>query len=566
MAVKKLASTVFCTGVFLAVAWTQPLANSVISGAVVDGESGDGIRKAVVTLTLQGTPRRWATTRTDGSGQFRFEGLPAGKYELRATKAFEGTAIFGADHVRELGDLITLADGEMRAVTLRFLRAASVSGHVYDSDGEPVPDSSVSLLRQGRNFGAPILVSYLGATTDERGEYRISNVDPGQYYLFTTPGGRNGFGGPGSRTILAHQYYAGARDPKDATPVHVGAGENLTGLDFRVASELAITVRGQIAGIPAEIDAAQTEPPRARRFGRMSVEVEYPVIEVTISPAEAGQQRWSQGIIAQGPEHRFQLGDLPAGRYRVDAVFHSAGKTFAASQVFDLHAGSGDIVLTLAPTADIQGTLKMEGQAPRAAGAPATTRGESFHVQFARPGTLQSNVSAQVAADGHFSIEQVPPGEWQLSVNPLPPGFLKSAQFGDKDIRFTTFEVGSSSDVPLHIVVSMNTASVEGEIDAGPSDSKRAGIVIAPVGPFHNLARFYYGTAADDDGKFKMSGIAPGKYKIFALEKMAAAPFRNPEAADQLDELGEVVDLAEGAKVQVHPKLIPADRAAKAVP
>ena len=171
-------------------------------------------------------------------------------------------------------------------------------------------------------------------------------------------------------------------------------------------------------------------------------------------------------------------------------------------------------------------------------------------------------VSAQVGADGRFSLPGITPGEWQLSVTPVPPGYLKSARFGDKDVRFTTFEVGSNGDVPLNIVVSMNTATVEGEIEG---DSKRAGILIAPVGPYHNFVRFYYGAPSDSRGKFHLAGIAPGKYKIFALEKMAAASFRTPEAADLLDELGEVIDVAEGATVQAHPKLIPADRAAQAL-
>jgi hypothetical protein len=198
---------------------------------------------------------------------------------------------------------------------------------------------------------------------------------------------------------------------------------------------------------------------------------------------------------------------------------------------------------------------------------PAASRaaGKALRVQLSRPGAARSNISAEVGVDGRFSIPQVTPGEWQLAVTPVPPGFLKSAKLGDKDVRFTTFEVASNNEGALNIVVSMNTATVEGEIDAGSSDSKRAGVMLAPVGQFHDFVRYYYGTTAGDDGKFHFTGIAPGKYKVFALEKMAAASFRNPEAADELDELGEVIDLAEGAKLQAHPKLIPADRAAQAL-
>jgi hypothetical protein len=56
------------------------------------------------------------------------------------------------------------------------------------------------------------------------------------------------------------------------------------------------------------------------------------------------------------------------------------------------------------------------------------------------------------------------------------------------------------------------------------------------VGPCHNLSDFYYGATTDANGKFHVDGIAPGKYKIFAIDKMDATEFGNPEAADQLDD------------------------------
>jgi len=291
-----------------------------------------------------------------------------------------------------------------------------------------------------------------------------------------------------------------------------------------------------------------------------------PGVQVRISPADSGSQRWTTGVLAQGPEHRFQTAAVPAGRYRIEAELHAGSKAYGASQIIDLHPGSGEILLTLAPAVDIHGTLRMEGQAPRTDGlVESRPGGNTLRVQLVRPETRMSNVSAEVGADGRFTLEQVLPGEWELSVTPVPPGFLKLANLGDKDVRFTAFEAGSSSGVPLNIVVSMHTAVIKGEVDGASPDSARAGIVIAPVGPHHNLARFYYGGTTGTNGKFHIGGIAPGRYKIFAIEKMAAANFRNPEAADQLDELGEEIDVAEGATVEAHPKLIPAERATQAL-
>ena len=84
-------------------ALAQTPGTGVISGSVVEASNNDPVRKAIVTLTWQGAPRSWATSRTDSSGQFKFEGLPPGKYDLRAAKPGDGTAIDGATSVRELG-------------------------------------------------------------------------------------------------------------------------------------------------------------------------------------------------------------------------------------------------------------------------------------------------------------------------------------------------------------------------------------------------------------------------------------------------------------------------------
>jgi hypothetical protein len=162
----------------------QPPGSGVISGIVLEASNDDPVRKAIVTLTWQGAPRSWATSRTDSSGQFKFEGLPPGKYDLRATKAGVGTAIYGATSVRELGELIALEDDETRAgVKLRFLHSATISGRVLKPHGDPAANVLVTLLGPGRNLGERVLVQYRGDSTNDRGEYRFDEVAPGQYCI-----------------------------------------------------------------------------------------------------------------------------------------------------------------------------------------------------------------------------------------------------------------------------------------------------------------------------------------------------------------------------------------------
>ncbi|HEX5227371.1 MAG TPA: carboxypeptidase regulatory-like domain-containing protein [Bryobacteraceae bacterium] len=550
MALKRLSWLAFWAGICLAPAIAQPPGNGAISGTVMEGQSDEGVRKAIVTLTIEGEPRRWATARTDGSGHFQFDGLPAGTYKLRAAKNNEGTATYGAKGVHELGESITLAEGEIRGgLVLRFLRGASIEGRVFDPDGDPVGQAEIALLRRGRDQGAPILANYRGASSDERGEYRFTNIDPGRYYIRVSPGGPKFGGIPNPQRILVEQYYGGARDAKEASPVHVGDGEHLTDVDVRLAAEAAVQIHGQVLGVPEEADPAKPQVALLRVNGAFHAG---PGVGVQVTPADGGQIHWSQGAIAQGPEHRFEIENLPAGRYLVEASFSSGGKTYSASQIIDARSGSGDVTLTLAPAIEIHGTLRMEG----------THKGSgSVEVELQRRGPAGNRVSAEVGADGHFTLAPVPPGEWNLDVR-LPEGFLKSARLGDKEVRFSTFEIGANNDAALNIVASTRTASIQGEVD---STGARAGILVARADEFHGMTRYYYTAEADAQGKFHVDGIAPGRYKVFAFENMAARAFRDPEDIASLEELGETVDLAEGATVEAHPKLIPMERAAKAL-
>ncbi len=542
----------------------QPAGSGAISGTVVEAASGDPVRKAIVTVTWHGTPRSWATTRTDGSGKFSFEGLPAGKYDLTANKFGLGTATYGTTSVRQLGDQITLADGEIHAdIKLWFLRSASISGRVVDSEGEPVSGANLTLLRPSRQFGERILANAQGASTNDRGEFKITGLDPGQYYLRCIPNGGGQFSNYNyivyysngreqlPREMMVPQYYGGARDSKDAAPVILRGGDALTGIDFHLTAERPAMISGRVTGVPAldpPADASLTPPVIRKR--RVFLANEQGVM-VTAAPAEDNFPGGNSEA-ARAPDYHFEMpGNIP-GSYRVEAMVRVKDKNYYASQLVDAHEGVNEVLLTMSPSVEVKGHLKVEG--------PAANPVEGFTVMLggAGPRSRRENFSSPVKKDGSFAIQDVPPGEWVLTVNGGSSTFEKSVRLGDKDLLYKRVEITPGLDAPLNIVISSNTATVSGAIDAG---GRRAGILLAPVGTLHTFARFYYSVTADDDGKFKLNGIAPGKYKIFALQKINPASYRNPESADVLDALGEELEVPEGAKVESHPKLIPEEKA-----
>ena len=529
-----------------------------------DASTPEPVRKAVVTVTWHGTPRSWATTRTDGSGRFKFDGLPAGVYDLRANKPGIGIAIYGANSSRETGENITLADAETReGLKLRFIRTASISGRVAGPDGDPAINAQVMMLRTARNNGQAMLQNARQAQTDDRGEYQISGVDPGQYYVFALVNGQ---------TQSTGQYYGGTHEWKDSTVLSVRDGDRLHGIDFALTSEAPVRIRVQVTGVPAEPAPphAELSPAGVVHFGPSRTRGGS--VQVLISPVLAFPGAFfTQGGDRQGPDYRYESGPLPPGEYQVNSSIQIENKNYSAFQVVDVRAGVADVTLMLAPASELRGQLRIEG-APTAPQTPMHVTLTPVSPSGAALGLYgNENKGTQVGSDGKFTIDQVPPGHYNLNINTLPRGgFLKSVRLGDDDVRFKPIEIKPGSEAQLTIVISTHGAKIEGQVDAAGGDPGRAGILVAPVGELHEFTRFYYSVAADDHGKFRLLGLAPGKYKIFALEKLTATSLRSPEAADQLNALAgdyaQEIELVEDGTVTASPKLIPLERGRSILP
>jgi hypothetical protein len=118
----------------------------------------------------------------------------------------------------------------------------------------------------------------------------------------------------------------------------------------------------------------------------------------------------------QAPDYHFELPENVPGRYRVQANILSKDKNYYATQVVDAREGTTDIVLVLSPALELKGHLKIEG--------PAVRPIQSFTIAL-NPGVPELRrqaYSSPVGKDGSFAIEQLPPGEWVLNINPNPAG------------------------------------------------------------------------------------------------------------------------------------------------
>lgn len=320
----------------------------VVVGRVNEADNRGPVSGAIVTLTMAGfTPLR---ALTDGQGRFAFRALPQGRYSLTAVRpGFVDGALGrmrpgGTPQPLELGN-----NQRTDAVTILMWRHAAISGTVLDENNEPLVGAPVRALRRDYVAGRRQLTDVGSDNTDDRGQYRIGSLEPGEYVIVlpvtkrpsidamldglrsSLPAGgrpasvfavRMESTGTGSAPMvfttssddgvpdagtdengfpLTYQteYFTGALSASQATAIPLEAGDDRAGVDFRLTPVRSLSVSGTVIGPdgPAANVQIQLIPSDAQDL---------------VSPIETA----STSTDGSG---RFEFTGVPAGQYKLVA-------------------------------------------------------------------------------------------------------------------------------------------------------------------------------------------------------------------------------------------------------
>src|SRR5262249_51783682 len=122
----------------------SPAPTGVVEGKVtVDGEAAVGIPVVLSLCPDDGSPiirSPFKTASTDAAGQFRFEGIPAGRYCING---FAPALVPAESPIIQLKTFI-LEDAEPATnINLALIKGGVVTGRVIDADGQPVISEAV---------------------------------------------------------------------------------------------------------------------------------------------------------------------------------------------------------------------------------------------------------------------------------------------------------------------------------------------------------------------------------------------------------------------------------------
>ncbi len=167
---------------------------------------------------------------------------------------------YGAKSAMGAGQTITLRPSQqLTGLSLALIKQAVISGRVVDDDGDPVGGAMVQALRQVWTRGKSRYFPFGNANSDDQGQFRIFNLQPGKYYLVASKmnfeGANDAPASPDKPDVRpVRTFYPDALTRDSAAPITVRAGQDASGMDIHLRSSPTYHVRGKVVGNLPETD------------------------------------------------------------------------------------------------------------------------------------------------------------------------------------------------------------------------------------------------------------------------------------------------------------------------
>ncbi|HZU24185.1 MAG TPA: carboxypeptidase-like regulatory domain-containing protein [Bryobacteraceae bacterium] len=402
---------------------------------------------------------------------------------------------------------------------------ATIEGRVYNAQtGDPVRKARILVRRwNGRRAEGAY-----GATTDAAGRYVIDGIEPGVYGVRAT---RNGF-------------TAGSYGQRKATgrgmPLTLAKGQHVRNIDLRLLPQAVVSgsvLDDDNEGIPGvEVVLVSQRYDEGRRVLSATDSAEtddrgtYRIFGV--APG-----RYYLAAIYHGELHDQQAETLSEklGSYAPVYYPDSLGSPAAASQ------------LTATPGAEIAGMdfhlrrVHLARVSGRIANAPsAASRQVNVMLMSLDGAELSWGVNKQQVVDhtGRFAFHDCPPGEYTLVAQ-----FFAGKQRLSAMMPLTV----SNSDIDGLTLNLLHYPDVAGQVRLEGIDAKMLpglGIYLSPMIQQEGVPGAQAEVAAD--GAFKLSAVAPNRYRLMAL-RMPDEAYLKAVRAGGIESPDGIVDFRKGA-------------------
>jgi carboxypeptidase family protein len=495
---------------------TPRAGTGVIRGRVVRADTGEPLRRVQVRVDEWSTGDRGgpASTMTDAEGRYELTQLPAGRYQLKATRGGYVEVAYGQRRPFERGRPLELDEGAvLKNIDFALPPGAVVTGRIVDETGEAVASVSVALERRRYVDGARRLVAENAGSTDDRGEFRIFGVPPGDYVIVA----RLDAPDLGSRDRVRYvpTYYPGTPVASEAQAVTIAAGQELPGVTIALVRAATATVRG---------------------FVRSSGQATLGPITVVTAREVNGPQAYGEGVMAiAAPDGSFAVAGLLPGAYVLEAR-SELGLAYASKEISVEGADVAGVSLMLSKGATARGRIRFDTGHP-----PPGLRASEV---FVTPSFVDDLVDHHImmSAGGGPPVAH---DDWTFELQGLSGhGFIRAGTIGDWQLKCVRREGVDVTDTPLDFATDIDGLEIEltGQATtvSGAVLDDRGGVALDGTvivfaddprkwGP---QSRFIGSARPDQQGRFSIRGLPPGRYVAIAVGYLQPGEERDPDALE----------------------------------
>ena len=431
---------------------------------------------------------------------------------------------------------------------------STIQGHVFDDARRPVRAASVSVQKVEFAGG---MKNERTVLTDEKGEYRVDDVPPGQYYVSAvvntpgsfTPNPRDR--APQPRKVgFGPTFYPGTTWFAYAHRVSVYAGDQVAGIDITLEKKRLARLSGKLVSSRHALkDGAHVALAPAASIGRAGLKGFLGVSQVTADgefvidafpPGEYVLQGLS--IPLRAVEEIALTGRSAPLTADADAEFGSMPLTVDGTDVTNLQ-------LMLARGGRIRGRVTIDERAFRPAGVRVAIRAEPTGSQSLSIGVND----ARIGTDGGFEIGGVT-GEFVLRLSGDVSGIsLKRVQVDGRDVTDTGVFVNPGEDAgTVDVILTSHSSVVTGRIIAGDRGAhSRCQVIAFSQEPerWSWAATRYVGVGqVGADATFRLEGLPQGKYFAIAVTQVEDGQWLDPDYLRTLVRQAKTFELREGER------------------
>ncbi len=511
-----------------------------ITGHVYRADNNEPIPRATVSLnpmggrgvTVTASPQ---STRTDATGAYTFTTVTPGNYFLVAQHSGFINGFFMRTVNGTSPETIAVQAGEaVSKIDVRLLAAAVISGTVLDEDNQPLEGAQVSAVRLRYQKGGQQTEQPLkSVTADDQGNFRLYGLPEGNYFVRVD--NRNMNMGSGDSNFRS-AYYPGTPNIESAQRLKATGGAETSGVRFAIGTQSTFTISGSV------ID--NSDSPGQRR---------YLVSAMRTSEGE------TIGLSNQATnDSSFTIHGVPSGDYLLTArsltpptPVQIAGPNGSVQVSQRINSGTAMVRVSEADTRvniPINGMAEVDGKILIENSNGQSVSGIRVNLQTQSFVGGGNTSSAGTDQNGVFKIQNVQMGSYLFSVAGRNDMYLKQAACSGRDYTYQPLTIDSGLTIAdCTLTLATDTAVMSGQVLESNKPVPDLVVLAIPQSlALRRIARYTLTANTDANGAFKISGMIPGDYLVFAVPKDDEQSYFQIDFADRNQRDAERVSINSG--------------------